>query len=158
MNKYIHFLLFSLILLKKRFRSNDVFQDIMYDVIESCQQKKKRRLDLQRANYKHHNELTKKIVASYSRSVDHYSDEKEHNEFDLNVSINTLQNNFNQPSNFIIMQGNQDLRDTNNISPCTLQRNIEEDKSTSNCITSYFDMDNVEASEGVNIESEGIVI
>ena len=102
----------------------------------------KRRFYLQRANYKHHNELAQKIVASYSRSVDHYSDE-EHNKFDLNISMNTLQNSLNRPSNFIIIQGDQGLRDTNNISPCTSQRHIEEDKLTSTYITMSESMGNV---------------
>ncbi|CAF1544378.1 unnamed protein product [Rotaria magnacalcarata] len=131
-----------------------MYSKTLRDAVESCQQKKKRRLDLQRANYKHHNELAKRIVANYFRSADHYFDEEEHNEFDLNDSINTMQNNLNQPNNFITMQDDQDLRDTNNISPCTSQRNIEENKLASNCIVNYFDMDNVEATEGVNVESE----
>lgn len=130
--------------------------NVLWEVIEISQQKKKRRLDLQRANYKHHNELAKQIVESYIRSVDHHSDEQEHNELNFNIPINTLQSNLNQSSNFIT-QSAQDLQDTNNVSLFTPARNIEEDKLASSCITSSFCIDNGEASESVNTDSEGTV-
>ena len=132
------------------------------DFIEIDRQRKKRRLDLQRANHKSRAIIAKNVVVNFTAGGKNNSTE-ENIELIWNDCSSTLHNNGNKLTTSIITNYDEYLPDQNlqGLSHkifSTSKRNIEEQELTSNCSSSDPNMDNYESSTTFNLETEGTSI
>ena len=132
------------------------------DFIEIGRQRKKRRLDLQRANHKSRAIVAKNVVANFTGTDDNNSTEKN---FELiwNDCSSTLRNNGNKLTTSIITNydeylPDQNLQNLNHNIFFKSKRSIEEQELTSNFYSSDSNMDNDESSITFNLETEGTTI
>ena len=132
------------------------------DFIEIGRQRKKRRLDLQRANHKSRTIVAKNAVANFTETDDNNSTEKN---FELiwNDCSSTFRNNGNKLTTSIITNydeylSDQNLQNLNHNIFFKSKRSIEEQELTSNFYSSDSNMDNYESSTTFNLETKGTPI
>ncbi|CAF1362238.1 unnamed protein product [Rotaria sp. Silwood1] len=132
------------------------------DLIETGRQRKKKRLDLQRKNYKYHTDLAKNIVESFTTTANHFTVEEENDEFKWNDSISTLYNNTNGTGSSIITNYDpylhcEYLQDVNNNAFFTSKAIVQEQELTSSNSSNYLNGDNSKTFESFTIQTEGII-